>query len=102
MLETSKDILWLTIAGSVGLFTLFACWGIFYLIMIIRGAAKSVKRVEQIFESIHDVIKSTKEKIEHSAAYMSVLGEGIKKVVEVAKESGFSCKEDKKKGKSKK
>ncbi len=97
MFETSKDILWITIAGSVGLFTLFACWGIFYLVMIIRAASKSVKRVEKIFESIHDIIKTTKDKVENSAAYFSVIGEGIKKVVEVAKDSGVGTKKTKKK-----
>ncbi len=97
MFETSKDILWITIASSVGLFTLFACWGIFYMVMIIRAASKSVKRVEQVIESIHDVIKTTKDKIEHSAAYISVLGEGFKKVMEIAKNNGLGDKKIKKK-----
>ena len=98
LIETSKDILWLTIAGSVGLFTLFSCWGIFYLVMIIRAGSKSVKKIEQVIDSIHDIVKTTKEKLEHSAAYVSVLGEGFKKVMEVVKEqSGSTTKKRKKK-----
>lgn len=99
MFETSKDILWITLAGSVGLFTLFACWGIFYMIMIIRAASKSVKKVEQVIENINEVIKTTKEKIEHSAAYFSILGEGFKKVMEIAKDNGIVEKKKKKKKK---
>jgi len=98
MLETSNDLFWIVLSGSIGLLTLFACWGIFYLVMIIRGVAKSVKRVEKIFESIHDIIKTTKDKIENSAAYFSVIGDGIKKVMEVAKENGVGVGKTKKKG----
>ncbi len=71
------------------------------MIMIIRVASKSVKKVEQVVENINEVIKTTKEKIEHSAAYMSVLGEGFKKVMEIAKDSGISVSK-KSKVKSKK
>jgi len=62
------------------------------MVMIIRAASKSVKRVEQVIESINEAIKTTKEKIEHSAAYLSVLGEGIKKVMEIARDSGVDIK----------
>ena len=49
------------------------------------------KGVEQMITNINDVIKTTKEKIEHSAAYISVLGEGIKKVMEIVKEQGITA-----------
>ena len=71
---------------------------IFYLVMIIRAGSKSVKKIEQVIDSIHDIVKTTKEKLEHSAAYVSVLGEGFKKVMEVVKEqSGSTTKKRKKK-----
>lgn len=101
MINTSTDILWVTIAVCIALFTIFSCWGIFYLVMIIRAASKSVKRVEQVIESIHEVIKTTKEKIEHSAAYFSVIGEGMKKVMEIAKDSGVMGEKSKKSKKKK-
>lgn len=94
MFETSNDIFWLTLSGSIALLTLFSCWGIFYLVQIIRRSSKMFKGVEQMIENINEVIKTTKEKIEHSAAYISILGEGFKKVMEITQES--------KKGKSKK
>ena len=97
MLETSNDIFWITLSGSIALLTLFSCWGIFYIIQIIRRSSKMFKGVEQMIENINEVIKTTKEKIEHSAAYLSVLGEGFKKVMEILKEQGIT--RDKKRGK---
>jgi len=91
MIYESIDILWLTISVCIALLTLFFCWGIFYIVQIIRRSSKMFKGVEQIIESINEVIKTTKEKIEHSAAYISVLGEGIKKVMEIVKEQGITA-----------
>ncbi len=101
MLETSNDIFWITLSVCIALFTLFACWGIFYMVMIIRATSKSVKRVEDVIKNIGDVVKTTKEKIEHSAAYFSVLGEGVKKVMEIAKENGIDISKGKKTKKKK-
>ena len=86
MFETSLDILWVTIAACIALLTLFSCWGIFYIVQIIRRSSKMFKGVEQMIDNINEVIKTTKEKIEHSAAYVSVLADGAKKVMEIVKE----------------
>ena len=83
MISESIDILWLTIAACIALFTLFSCWGIFYIGQIIRRSSKMFKGVEQMIDNINEVIKTTKEKIEHSAAYISVLAEGIKKIMDI-------------------
>lgn len=86
MLETSLDILWVTIAACIALLTLFSCWGIFYIVQIIRRSSKMIKGVEDIIKNINETVKTTKEKIEHSAAYFSVIAEGAKKVMEIVKE----------------
>ncbi len=83
MFQTSIDIFWLTIAVCLALLTIFSCWGIFYLVQIIRRSAKMFKGIEQMIANINEVIKTTKEKIEHSAAYVSVIADGIKKVMEI-------------------
>jgi hypothetical protein len=96
MFQTSTDILWLTIAACVALLTIFSCWGIFYLIQIVRRSSNMFKGVEQMIANINDVIKTTKEKIEHSAAYLSVLADGAKKVVEIMREKSNGVKTHKK------
>jgi len=95
MLQTSTDILWITIAVCIALLTLFSCWGIFYIIQIIRRSSKILKGVEKMIENINDVIKTTKEKIEHSAAYLSILADGAKKVMEIVRERESGAKKRK-------
>jgi len=97
MFTTSLDILWITIAACIGLFTIFSCWGIFYLVQIIRRSANMIKGIEDIIKNINETIKATKEKIEHSAAYISVFAEGAKKVMEIVKEHSGDEKKKKKK-----
>jgi len=46
------------------------------------------KGIEQMIFNINETIKTTKEKIEHSAAYVSILADGIKKVMEIAQQEG--------------
>jgi len=96
MLETSSDILLITVAACIALLTIFSCWGIFYIVQIIRRAFKAVKGVEDAIENLNDLIKETKKRLEHSAAYISVISEGVKKAVEMAKDSGVVKKKKKK------
>jgi len=101
MFGSSNDILLITIAVCIALFTLFSCWGIFYIVMIIRRAFKMVKGVEDVIAGFNDLIKTTKQKMEHSAAYISVLSEGVKRAIELGKDS-FGVDNKKKSKKSKK
>ena len=97
MFETSTDIFWLTLSGSIALLTIFFCWGIFYIVQIIRRSSKMFKGVEQMIEGLNEVIKTTKEKIEHSAAYLSILADGAKKVMEIVREQSSQTKKINKK-----
>lgn len=107
MIETSTDIFWITLSASIALLTLFSCWGIFYIVQIIRRAFKAIKGVEEIIESFNELIKTTKQKVEHSAAYVSVIADGVKKAIELAKSQSSDGTEKSggsksKKGRSKK
>ncbi len=46
-------------------------------------------------KKVDDTIDALKEKIEHSASYLSLIGEGIKKMVEVIREYGEKKKSKK-------
>jgi hypothetical protein len=85
MFSTSHDILLLTIAVCVAAFTIFLCWGMFYLVAMGRNIFKIFKDVRRIFDKVEGVIDAVHEKIDSSASYMFLIGEGIKKIVEIAK-----------------
>lgn len=93
MLETSKDILNLSIAISVFGIAAFSCWSIYYFAQILRQGFLAVKNLRERMKKIDEVIKKLHDKIEHSTSYLLLIGEGVKKLVEVAKE--YSDKKDK-------
>ncbi len=95
MLETSKDLLNIIIAVSIFGLTVFICWAIFYFAQILRQVFKVAKEMRERLHKVDEVIQSLKEKIEHSTSYLLLIGEGIKKLVEVVKE--HTGKEKKKK-----
>ncbi|MFH1867311.1 MAG: hypothetical protein ABIJ81_04505 [Patescibacteria group bacterium] len=80
-LESSKDILNLSIALSVfGLAFLFG-WILVYFLIIIRRLVKILQGVEQSMRKLEDFFSAAKEKLEHSASYLSMLAVGAKELV---------------------
>lgn len=76
----------IVIAISVFGFTFFVCWGLFYFAMILRQVFKVIKETRDRMHKVDELMQAFKEKIEHSASYLLLIGEGIKKLVEIAKE----------------
>lgn len=100
MFETSKDFLNIAIGVAVVGLVGFVCWAIYYLAQILRQGFKVVKEMRDRMSKIDELIKTLKEKIEHSTSYLLLIGEGVKKLVEVIKD--HTGKENKKGKKEKK
>jgi predicted PurR-regulated permease PerM len=83
LINNSQDLLCLVISVSILALALFTCWAIFYLAMILKQSSQIVKEMRQRLHKVDTVIDSLKEKIEHSASYLLLIGEGVKKLVEV-------------------
>lgn len=86
LIENSKDLLNVVIAFCVLWLTIFLAWFIYYLAMIMREVFKATKEIKERVKKVDEAIKIFKEKMEHSAMYLSLIGEGIKKIVEIVKE----------------
>ena len=86
MIETSKDILNIVIAVSVASLTFFVCWAIYYFAMILRQGFKIFKEMRGRLHKVDEALNAFKEKIEHSSSYLLLIGEGVKKLVEVIKD----------------
>lgn len=85
MFETSKDLLNIIITVSIFGLTFFICWAIFYFAQILRQIFKITKEMRGRLHKVDEVIQSFKEKIEHSTSYLLLIGEGVKKLVEMVK-----------------
>lgn len=73
MLETSKDILYISISFFVLLLSIFICWVIYYLAMILREFKKIVADIRKKIELIEAVLNALKEKLEHTSSHMKLL-----------------------------
>lgn len=81
-------ILWIAICTG---------WLIYYFAMTAREGYLIMHGMRERINKVDAIIDSLKEKIEHSTSYLLLIGEGIKKLVDIAKEfSGGSLKKKRK------
>lgn len=83
-------------AVSIGCISFFICWGLFYLVMSGRKLYLIVKEAGDIVNNLKETTRHIKEKVEFSASYFMLIGEGVKKILEMMKD-----KEKKRKRKEK-
>jgi hypothetical protein len=86
MFSTSKDVLFLIIAACVAAFTIFSCWGLFYLVGMLRNTFKIIKDARRMVDKVESILDALKEKINSSASYLFLIGEALKKIMEMSKE----------------
>jgi Sec-independent protein translocase protein TatA len=72
MIESSKDILLIVLAFCVLWFTIFLCWAIYYVAMILREVKKMMTDVRNKFELVDKILMTLKEKLEHTSSYMKL------------------------------
>ena len=65
--------------------------------MIMRQVYQIIKEMRERINKVDEIIKLLKDKIEHSASYLVLISDGVKKLVEIVKEKGGSKKKGKKK-----
>ena len=80
MFETSKDLLLVVIAGSIALFTIFACWAIFYVIVMLRNVSKMTISIREKLEVVDKILKLIKEKLEKGSNSMALLSDSAIKL----------------------
>jgi len=95
-INDSHDLLNIIISLSVLIFTIFSCWAIYYLARILQQFFKVVKETRDRLNKFDELVKMVKEKIEHSASYLPLIMEGVKKLVEIMKSRAEKKKRSKK------
>lgn len=83
LFQSSQDVLNMTLAFCALLLSVLIGWFIFYLVMMVREMFKAVHSVNEKIDRAGAVIDALKDKIEHSASYLLLIGEGVKKLVEI-------------------
>ena len=84
-INDSQNLLYIIISISILGLAFFTCWAIYYLARILQQAFQVTKEMRDRLHKVDTVIDTLKEKIEHSASYLLLIGEGVKKLVEIMK-----------------
>jgi len=95
-INDSHDLLNIVIALSVLLFTIFSCWAIYYLARILQQMFKVIKETRDRLNKFDELVNMVKEKIEHSASYLPLIVESVKKMVDIMKNRAEKKKKSKK------
>lgn len=81
MFETSLDVLYTALAVSVLLLTVFIVWLLIESALVLHRANRLLRDVREKLARIDSALVGIKDKIEHSAGYLSLLAEGLKQIV---------------------
>lgn len=81
MLETSKDLLYVIISFCVLWLTIFICWMIYYIAMLLKQVYDLVRSFKEKLEKVEALMDLAKEKLEKSSSHLALLAEGISQVV---------------------
>ncbi|MFH1610655.1 MAG: hypothetical protein ABIA91_02080 [Patescibacteria group bacterium] len=81
MLETSLDLLYIIIAFCILWLTIFICWWLFYIVMIIRRVYQIIKTIKEKLKLIDELTQTAKNKLEHASLYVDLAAQGIGKII---------------------
>ncbi len=81
MIETSKDLLFVTLAFCVIWLTVFLCWLLYYLMAAVRDAEIIMRRVREAVETIDHLAHVVHDKVERSAASFTLAAQAAKEII---------------------
>ncbi|MFA6106496.1 MAG: hypothetical protein WC745_02355 [Patescibacteria group bacterium] len=88
MFSTSRDILNLVLAASIGAVAFFLCWLMYYLAMSFRNVFKMSKDLRETVNEAKDTIRAFRGKVREAAAFFVMMNEGMRRVMDYIKEKG--------------
>lgn len=80
-LETSKDVLNLSLAVSVFGLAFLVGWILVYFILIIRRLVRLLAGIEERMRKLDDFLTVIRDKLEHSTSYLSILATAVKELI---------------------
>ena len=81
MLETSKDLLYIIISFSILWLTVFLCWMIYYVAMLLRQAYDLTRTFREKLEKVDALVDFAKSKLDRSSSHMALMAEGVGQLV---------------------
>jgi predicted PurR-regulated permease PerM len=83
MLETSQDMLYVTVAACIAVFTVFLVWIMYYIAQISKQSNEMITDFRQKMEELDETVQVIKEKVTHSVDALSSVGEQVGNILEL-------------------
>jgi hypothetical protein len=81
MLTTSTDLLLVVIAFCILWLTIFICWSMYYVVVMLRNFSKMTVSVREKLELVDKILKLVHEKLEAGTNHMSIIADSALKLV---------------------
>lgn len=81
-LQTSQDILYITVSVCALVFTGFLCWVLFYLAHLLKESNQITQEMHTKISDWAEAIDEIKERVMNTAATLSTLGEQVGRVID--------------------
>jgi hypothetical protein len=82
MLQTSYDLLLISISLAVLWLTIFLCAALYYLAAILRQVYQTIQGWKERLKKIDEILDLAKGKIEHATSSLVLIAEGVKRGIE--------------------
>ena len=83
MLETSKDLLFVVLAFCILWLTIFICWMIYYLAMLLKQVYDVAKGIRNKVEKLEDFVDLLKSKLGKSFLHFPIIAEGLSQLLKL-------------------
>ena len=86
MIENSKDVFFFVLSFCILGFTIFICWAIYYIAMILKNVNDFFKEMRKKLALIEELINTLKTKLEKSSHSLALIAEGAKHAINFVKD----------------
>ena len=85
MFDTSQDILYITVAVCIGVFTVFLVWIMYYIAQISRQSNEMITDFRQKMEELDETMRWLKEKVNDSVDSLAAVSSQVGTILEMIK-----------------
>ncbi len=85
MFSTSQDILYITVAASIALFTVFLVWIMYYIVQITRQSNEMITDFRGKLEELDASMKVIKSKVQDSVDSLSTVSTQITTILDLVR-----------------
>lgn len=80
--DSSLDILYLTLAASVAILTIFLVWAIYYVVRMLRDTVYVMEKFTNVMKKADEVLDMAKDKLSSTGNYLAIVANAVTAAIE--------------------